>query len=281
MTCPELLYKYRNFDTRTLELILENKIYFSDPNDFNDPLEFQPELILVDNFLYNSVIAYEVLTKNQVNKNYSHHKKNYPISAEFDLTNTRLKIEEIFSELPPGTKLKDFITDQLKILLSHGVLSLSKNKTSSLMWSHYANEHYGLCLGYSIPKDKEKSLHPIDYKGNRFVHVDEIFCMLQKEEREEREIALFGIIKSALLTKSYCWEYEDEYRLLEVTPGVKDVGLILREIIFGLRMKKSVRDAIINAVKNSDDPRLSDVTFYKMEILQPGGFELYPVPILD
>ena len=34
---PSRLYKYREFDTRTLEMLVSDQIYFANPSMFNDP----------------------------------------------------------------------------------------------------------------------------------------------------------------------------------------------------------------------------------------------------
>lgn len=38
-TIPEILYKYRKFDNRTDEIILNSEFYFAPPSSFNDPFD--------------------------------------------------------------------------------------------------------------------------------------------------------------------------------------------------------------------------------------------------
>ncbi|WMY75745.1 DUF2971 domain-containing protein [Buttiauxella selenatireducens] len=278
MTCPDHLYKYRAFDTRTLELILENKVYFADPNNFNDPHEFQPELVLSDDPFLNMCVLHSLINQNQHNRNMTHQSENYPESAnidsEYDAFLTDLKSQQIFEKEYSIETVQEKTVIQLKEYLSRGVLSLSGSKESTLMWSHYADNHFGLCLGYTIPEVMTDKIYKVNYDGSRFVQSKDIMIMLGSNTAARQRI-----INSSLVTKSECWAYEEEYRLFEVKPGVTDIGLDLKEIIFGLRMKKSVRDAIINAIKHSDNKRLSEVKFFKMEVLNPGGFELHAVPI--
>lgn len=44
MKTPETFYKYRAFDTRTLLSLCEDTLYFSNPGDFNDPLDCSPTI---------------------------------------------------------------------------------------------------------------------------------------------------------------------------------------------------------------------------------------------
>lgn len=36
---PKLLYKYRAFSPRLLDMLVADELYYSDPSDFNDPLD--------------------------------------------------------------------------------------------------------------------------------------------------------------------------------------------------------------------------------------------------
>lgn len=41
---PERLYKYREFNSRTLDMLVVDQLYFADPSTFNDPLDTKPSL---------------------------------------------------------------------------------------------------------------------------------------------------------------------------------------------------------------------------------------------
>ena len=41
---PSRLYKYRAFNNMTLELLVEDNLFFADPSTFNDPLDTRPHL---------------------------------------------------------------------------------------------------------------------------------------------------------------------------------------------------------------------------------------------
>ena len=41
---PERVYKYRAFTHFSLEMLVEDRLYFADPSTFNDPLDTKPRL---------------------------------------------------------------------------------------------------------------------------------------------------------------------------------------------------------------------------------------------
>ncbi|WP_179875642.1 hypothetical protein [Sinorhizobium sp. BJ1] len=41
---PKLLFKYRAFSPRLLDMLVADELYYSDPGDFNDPLDCRPSL---------------------------------------------------------------------------------------------------------------------------------------------------------------------------------------------------------------------------------------------
>ena len=52
---------------------------------------------------------------------------------------------------------------------SKGIYSLGTRATCPLMWSHHGDQHRGLCIGYSVPKEERINLHRVKYGGSRLV----------------------------------------------------------------------------------------------------------------
>lgn len=76
--------------------------------------------------------------------------------------------------------------------------SFSERSDSILMWSHYANNHKGVCIGYSLKELIEKyDFFPVVYEGRLQQYTD--------GSSELREI----------LTKYTDWSYEKEWRLIQ------------------------------------------------------------------
>ncbi len=76
--------------------------------------------------------------------------------------------------------------------------SLSQNRNNKLMWSHYTDEHTGLCVGYKI-------LYLPSYVGKYEVEYKNV-------NLDEKDI--FKSIIDYWTVKSEDWEYEQEVRLL-------------------------------------------------------------------
>lgn len=90
-----------------------------------------------------------------------------------------------------------------------GIICFSGNPTSPVMWSMYADNHTGLCLGFEVAN--------IEYQAVNYV-----------EQRDER-IMLSDLTIDKLIymaqTKFKDWEYEDEYRQrVRLDPATKEGG---------------------------------------------------------
>ncbi len=155
-----------------------------------------------------------------------------------DLKNKRLKVAT-FDDLndpfellcfnmtnPTDCKRFDFIKQYA--ISNTGILCFSREWKNPLLWSHYANKHYGVCLGFEVPADK---LITVNYTEVR---------PAVNWELPEQEIA-----ESFLSTKFDGWNYEKEMRcFLPLATGQKDAStghyftdfgpsLKLQEIIIG------------------------------------------------
>jgi hypothetical protein len=122
------------------------------------------------------------------------------------------------------------------------------------MWSHYADEHRGMCIGYSIPDDFPVEVHPVLYGGSRVVNASDIEGMLSGDREKQKIIDL-----ALLFSKSIDWKYEDEWRMI----GPRGLGhstLKLDEITFGMRCPETVRYAVIKCLEN----RENEVEFFEI-----------------
>jgi hypothetical protein len=104
----------------SLSSIREKYIWFSSPNAFNDPYDCRARLRPID--------------RNDVEEIYTV----YPQYRQ---------IEELDKVLYP------LLEEVLKKYMSElGVASFTKKRDSILMWSHYSNQHKGICLGFRESK---------------------------------------------------------------------------------------------------------------------------------
>jgi Protein of unknown function (DUF2971) len=82
-----------------------------------------------------------------------------------------------------------------------GMLCFSSRWTNPVMWSHYADRHRGLCLGFEIPGSL---VEKVKYVSHRFSDAP---VMSGGTENEKIEF-----MKRVLCTKFSHWKYENEYR---------------------------------------------------------------------
>ncbi|WP_421170364.1 DUF2971 domain-containing protein [Aeromonas dhakensis] len=117
-------------------------------------------------------------------------------------------------ELIPSFNAVNFMNQLSQI----GVVSLSETPRNLLMWSHYANQYKGICIGYKstfLDNHKERKhetlptiFHPtkVNYDNSRYDPLTDIF--LANDEQELRK----QIVQMSLLRKGNDWLYEKEHR---------------------------------------------------------------------
>jgi hypothetical protein len=130
-----------------------------------------------------------------------------------------------------------------------GVLCMSKNWDSPLMWAHYADSHKGIVLGFDVP---ERAFYKVDYVKDRPRLADLGLSALDDITPEQ--------IKTLTRTKAAGWTYEQEYRaFLALDRGELIDGKIhhflpfsnrlrLRQVIVGSRFEQS-RQVVAEAVQ--------------------------------
>lgn len=103
------------------------------------------------------------------------------------------------------------------------VVCLSQDPANILMWSHYADFHKGMCLGFY----HETLTYAVNY-SDEFPRID-----FKNNDPKLKGLQMYRVIHS----KSKQWEYEKERRIT-LTPGTRSEQTYPGElflIIFGLR----------------------------------------------
>lgn len=149
-------------------------------------------------------------------------------------------------------KYKRKIEEQLA---KTGICSFSKARKNQLMWSHYADEHRGVCIGFKehILRPEGSSIAPIDvtYQDEYpFEEIIERFKYFEQLPGENNVDSVAGdILYSILGTKYSSWRYERERRLVFYRSEAKQFDPeAVNSIAFGLRMeardKSTLREMI-------------------------------------
>ncbi|MHC6758253.1 DUF2971 domain-containing protein [Yersinia ruckeri] len=263
MSVPNMLFKYKPFNADSMELILEDYLYFANPNQFNDPLDCKVSIFDDINnenelkFILSSL--YQKNTEKRLNDAAKklHYKGQKTIDkiSYLSLSEAERMVSEIYINFDFYHEGSSSITEALansigNIILSgynKGVLSLAEDSDCPLMWSHYADNHKGICLGYTIPDNIKSHVHSINYTGDsREITTSQIKKMLTDDKDAKREIE-----DSIFLRKASSWAYEKEWRMIS-TIGIQNSSIYLSEIVFGLRCKNTTIFSIMKSLQNRD-----------------------------
>ena len=186
----ELFYKC---PAESLSLIVNRELYFSDPAHFNDPYDCQ---INISEAVMEAIENAELSTEHRV----------------------KAKLEKIIN-------LADLFQKIEKDVRGCGILSLSKINNDVLMWSHYADNHKGFCIGFNLSKFMDYNIEngiigmsDVQYCSNN--PFSNFFINFAKVEElptwDEFWLELFSI---GLLAKSKSWRHEEEVRAICKMPG--------------------------------------------------------------
>jgi hypothetical protein len=158
-----------------------------------------------------------------------------------------------------------------------GVCSFSLELENTLMWSHYADNHRGVCLTYGFPRsffdemaNKILGIVKVDYGLNPlsdwFLHV--------LNEYMQIDTFIRSLIKKTFTVKAGLWEYEEEVRIVRKNAGVQAIDRqFLKQICFGL----ATPDTDITLVKNILGQCGYDIDLCKMKRSTSSDFGLEPV----
>lgn len=272
---PIRLFKYRPFRDQTLDMLVTDRIFFADPSTFNDPLDTKPsleadidskglELILtklVEQRESAEMTAAAKTIKYRGPKTIEHifrqsqrRATSFVDRIRYDAESPMYERDDTFTNL-----LRSYVEIELLRRYDRGIFSLAERATCPLMWSHYGDQHKGVCIGYSVPFDAISSVHKMEYGGARLVAASKVAAMLQSNEAAHQHVD-----RSVLLRKAKDWHYEKEWRVIGPR-GLQNSDLELEEVIFGLRCDLSVKYAISKALEG----RSRAVKFY--EIRQAHG----------
>ena len=187
-------YKYLPFNDGSLKVISEGTLKFTCPLEFNDPF---------DCFPYFDPASIESICEERP-----------------DLIKRAAEFKGITYEqmLQGKSELVDFIKHSVDsgryiehLMSMTGVLSLSRDPTNILMWSHHANHHRGFLVELRIPMNAPDEL--LDF----ILPMEVIYS-------DARPVVRWGVndardIEKYFLVKNIDWSYEEEERVVTRQQG--------------------------------------------------------------
>lgn len=226
---PRFLYKYRADSDTTLSILQNCAMWFSPPNAFNDPFDCN----------LSEVSSH---TKEEAELFFQH------------ILHARENREELLPKEASIEVAERLLASSKDAVLSRtGVLCLSQNSDNILMWSHYTNCHKGLVIELDMFEDLEFFISPVRVKYTESYVPTNYFA-------DPR-----AAVESIISTKSVCWSYEDEVRIIKsnTTGAVPFNPKAVRRLIFGC---KATPDFISKVRNLCSAPRLQHVMFSQLKI---------------
>lgn len=244
---PDKLYKYRPFGVNTLRAITEAEVFYAKPSTFNDPLDCDPTIDMDIDRRHLERLLYRILLKHRSEEE-ARNDIGYLryLSTEYGDYKTEPDVENYLMRL-----IASDIKRELDLELGNqGVLSLSATWKSGLMWSHYADEHRGICIEYDTRDQAHPRLKPVDYKGLRAIKTSDLYRWKVRDDTAAKE----QVLQTYFYTKSNEWRYEKEWRDVREKNGVAEVPFRTTAILFGLRCNGSVIKSIVKLL--NDHPQI-------------------------
>ncbi|HRF05221.1 DUF2971 domain-containing protein [Accumulibacter sp.] len=214
-------------------MILGSEHFFTSPAKFNDPFDCRPVHRLDGTESEVRQYLQRLLEKFQPDQS-PHDRANEIAAILSDPSRDPRRPEnlQLFAAL-----IATFATDQT------GVLCLSAAPDVPLMWSHYAESHAGVCLGFDSESDHFAIAQPVRYTRNR----PTIDPTAQTKAQ---------MLEASLFTKSLDWAYEEEWRIVvESGPGKYSMPRRpLRSVVTGATISHDHFKEILGWIKSLKEP---------------------------
>jgi hypothetical protein len=257
---PKKLYKYRAFNVSALRSLTEAEVRYTQPNSFNDPMDCDPTIEVDLKRTTLEELYYRLLLR-RLEKQVAIDKVNYlrRVSREYGDFEKDKDVEDYLVRLL-ASAIKDEVDAELG---ATGVLSLSATWSSALMWSHYADEHRGICIEYDTTDQDHPRLMPVNYRAPRAIKTSDLFRWKARNDDDARE----RVMQTYFYSKSGEWKYEKEWRDLHDESGTHGLPFRVTAIHFGLRCDTSIITSIVKLL--NERPSIN------LYIIHPKGDTFY------
>jgi len=198
--CPTHFYKYRSLSCDSLEftrkILFDNELWFPAPRTFNDPFDTWPT------FTFDSTPDERAELYKRQYKRANPDWSNEKCSALAQELAERPVIDPHTQEARDHMQRKH--TDLVRNKI--GVLCLCESPDNILMWSHYADEHRGICLKFDGYYEFFAQAQKVVYPPTR--HPVNPFRDSPKQQ-----------MAASVLHKYERWAYENEWRIVDYLQG--------------------------------------------------------------
>lgn len=211
---------------------MRRELYFASPDELNDPFELRFQFLLDAPHEDKVVFIAEALLRDD------------PSQGE---ATARFRAEEALRWAPDMAELVaqnivENLTESART--DPGVLCLCARPDNILLWSHYADAHRGICVGFRTGPGMGffERPAPVVYQP------EPLRVSLYEPDVEKRF--------RAALTKAAAWSYEEEWRVVAVPPPLERAAGVqtfpvdaLSRVILGTGIGSTDRDAVLQWVQ--------------------------------
>ncbi|KKH45723.1 DUF2971 domain-containing protein [Methanosarcina sp. 1.H.A.2.2] len=245
-----VFFKYRKINKNTLHTLINNELIFSSPFHFNDPFD-----TIIDLFFEGTEEDFEFFLGDDYTEE----------DFEYFYQNQVKKVSDERFRLIQQKENDKHYNDRLNLMR---VLCLSQKKDEILMWSHYANDHKGICLCFeAVEKDGDLGF----YFDSNFLPLLEIeYSDIIPAPINMFEPNMEGFL-NFFTTKHSSWSYEKEYRLIDVRNDFENHNHVVKKfdkkslvgVIFGLNTSIEDLNQIYKCLKTHYIDKGFNVQMYK------------------
>ena len=245
---PRKVYKYKAFDVFTLRLLTTREIYYANPTKFNDPLDCRPTISIdvdrasIEHLFY----AFLPIEEAKAAIGECHY-----MATQYD----------DYVESENGNKyIVRLLADDIKRLLDKemggkGVLSFGEKWDCPLMWSHYADEHRGICIEFDTTRAIHTKLEAISYRSPRNVKISDIIAWKSRKSSEAERL----IYNTYFYAKASQWRYEKEWRDIRERSDEFPTEFPVTAIYLGMRCDPAVTTCIVKLLSGKQSVVIYEV----------------------
>lgn len=216
-----VFFKFRDINKYLIDSLVKGNLYFAHPAQLNDPFDCQVDI--------------KRSAANAISKLSGKKKDNLEKLAGLD---------GYFDQIQKDTS-------------NAGICSFSLELENSLLWSHYAREHQGLCLTYDFPEsflvdesNEITGVAPVEYEVNPLT--DWFVENAPGDGNSDFRDFTLEVVKKVLTIKSTYWDYEKEIRIIRQRQSTLDIPKeYLKQVCFGMNTPESDIDLIRKLVDSS------------------------------
>lgn len=155
-----------------------------------------------------------------------------------------------------------YINDEVsKVILDKiGIACLATSPYDILMWGHYGDKSYGMCIEYDISDLLNKKIENIAFVKMQYLNLleyneDDLYFESVFTNGTKKSLQLIDVFS----IKHKKWEYENEYRIIKYSKNGFDddkrkLPLKIKAVYFGEKMEDNYKDIIIPILKRKNIP---------------------------